>query len=289
LSARLAETCWPPKEIHGFLHPSETRFLQRQWMEIPPSINEPDETRHAWRWAVKGDSPDPIVPLSVRIREMIPDVNLREFILGIRAKSAAALSRSWRYARSITYRACVIPIQVASWHFQYVSEYGSPGVYALPFAIKIFGRSVDVPNEVHLVYGSIYSSGDVTATGTAPTSFLLAYPAYLKLVGIFLAIFAMLAFDTVASITIGLVSDSLRWAGIGLVTVGCINFMLSDFGTTILSHGTAAALLLLTALSVIEKKARPVSDRSRQTSTVSRMVPNMLKNLISGPGCKVDF
>ena len=163
------------------------------------------------------------------------------------------LVRSWRYARSIVYRACVTPIQVASWHYQYVSDYGSPGVYALPFALKIFGSSINMPNKVHLIYGSIYSGGDVTSTGTAPTSFIMAYPAYLGFAGVILALMALLVFDAIASLTIGGLSDSLRWAGIGLVTVGCINFMLSDFGTTLLSHGTAFALLLMIALAIVEK------------------------------------
>ena len=175
--------------------------------------------------------------------------SIEEFGHGFRS-----LNRRYRqYAAAILYRMNVVPIQVASWHFRYVEEYGSPGVYALPFAIKFVGSSIDVPNLVHMVYGKIYSDGDQTSTGTAPTSFLVAYPAYFKLWGLCLAVGAMLLFDLLASTVLARTGPALRWAGIGLVSVGCINFLLSDFGTALLSHGTAFALILLMALAFIEK------------------------------------
>jgi hypothetical protein len=38
------------------------------------------------------------------------------------------------------------------------------------------------------------------------------------------------------------------------MAVGSANFMASDFGTTLLTHGTAAAILLLLMLSFTEKE-----------------------------------
>lgn len=166
--------------------------------------------------------------------------------------------RMGQYAIGIAYRLGRVPVQVASWYHLYVAEHGSPGVYALPLSSLLFGRRVIMPIRVHDAYYHIYSTGDRTSTGTAPTSFLLAYPAYLGFAGILLAMTALLFFDLLACAVLHRLPSSLRLAGIGLIAVGCMNLILSDFGTTMLSHGTAAALLLLFGLSFVEKR-RPRS------------------------------
>ena len=162
--------------------------------------------------------------------------------------------RIWQYTRAIAYRAAVVPLQVASWYYLYSTEYGSPGVKALPGAKPAFRPRVIMPKRIHEVYYPIYSLGDKTSSGTAPTSFIMAYPAYLGLAGIALSLACLLGFDLIASMVLGRCAGSLRWAGIGLVAVGCINFMLSDFGTTLLTHGSGFALLLLIGLTYTEKK-----------------------------------
>ena len=110
-----------------------------------------------------------------------------------------------------------------------------------------------MPIQIHEAYYPIYSGGDRTSTGTAPTSFLLAYPAYLGLAGIGLSLAAIIIFDLISCCILVRLGSALRAAGIGLLAVGSVNFMVSDFGTTLLSHGTAAALLLLFALSFTEQ------------------------------------
>ena len=166
--------------------------------------------------------------------------------------------RMGQYAIGIAYRLGRVPVQVASWYHLYVAEHGSPGIYALPLSSILFGRRVIMPIRVHDAYYHIYSTGDRTSTGTAPTSFLLAYPADLGFAGILLAMTALLFFDLLACVVLHRLPSSLRLAGIGLIAVGCMNLILSDFGTTMLSHGTAAALLLLFGLSFVEKR-RPRS------------------------------
>ncbi|MBP7032760.1 MAG: hypothetical protein KBI32_02800 [Phycisphaerae bacterium] len=162
--------------------------------------------------------------------------------------------RMGQYAIGIAYRLGRVPVQVASWYHLYVAEHGSPGIYALPLSSILFGRRVIMPIRVHDAYYHIYSTGDRTSTGTAPTSFLLAYPADLGFAGILLAMTALLFFDLLACVVLHRLPSSLRLAGIGLIAVGCMNLILSDFGTTMLSHGTAAALLLLFSLSFVEKR-----------------------------------
>ena len=163
------------------------------------------------------------------------------------------MHRMGQYTTAIVYRLGVVPVQVAGWYHLYVAERGSPGIYALPFSSVLFGRRVVMPILVHSAYYHLYSAGDRTSTGTAPTSFFLAYPAYLGFAGIALSLAALLLFDLTACVVIGRLHSALRLAGIGLMAVGCANFITSDFGTTLLSHGSAAALLLLYVLSFTEQ------------------------------------
>jgi hypothetical protein len=163
--------------------------------------------------------------------------------------------RMGQYAMGILYRTGVVPVQVASWYHLYSAEHGSPGVYALPLSSILFGRRVVMPIQIHETYYHVYSGGDRTSTGTAPTSFLLAYPAYLGLAGIGLSLAAILIFDLISCCILVRLGSALRAAGIGLLAVGSVNFMISDFGTTLLSHGTASALLLLWVLSFTEKES----------------------------------
>lgn len=169
-------------------------------------------------------------------------------------KSLKIAIRVWQYARAIGYRAAVVPLQVASWYYLYTTDYGAPGVNALPMANRLFGHRIIMPKRIHEVYYPIYSLGDKTSSGTAPTSFIMAYPAYLGFLGIALSLAGLIGFDLIASLVLGRCAGSLRWSGIGLVTVGCINFILSDFGTTLLTHGSGFALMLLMGLSVLENK-----------------------------------
>jgi hypothetical protein len=163
-------------------------------------------------------------------------------------------SRMGQYAVGIAYRLGVVPLQVAGWHHLYVAEHGSPGVRALPFSSFLFGQRIVMPIRVHEAYYHLYSGGDRTSTGTAPTSFILAYPAYLGFIGIVLSLIALLAFDLIVCRVFRRLRSSLRRAGIGLMAVGSANFMASDFGTTLLTHGTAAAIFLLLMLSFTEKE-----------------------------------
>jgi hypothetical protein len=164
-------------------------------------------------------------------------------------------ARMAQYAMGILYRLGAVPVQVAGWYHLYVDEHGSPGVYALPLSSILLGRRVIMPIRIHEEYYPTYSGGDRTSTGTAPTSFLLAYPAYLGFAGIVLALAAIIFFDFVSCIILARLGSTLRAAGIGLLAVASVNFMVSDFGTTLLSHGTAAALLLLLLLSFTERKS----------------------------------
>ncbi len=165
-----------------------------------------------------------------------------------------------RYFQAVLYRIFVVPVQVAGWYHLYVAEHGSPGLCAFPFTSRLCGNRVDMPLRIQEQYHHIYSGDDRTATGTVPTSFLLAYPAYLGFFGIVLSLFAVLVFDLVACSILALVSSHLRIFGIALLAITCVNFMLSDFGTVLLTHGAVAGLILLAILSYIEGKFRSLPD-----------------------------
>jgi hypothetical protein len=173
---------------------------------------------------------------------------------------AARIERMREYAVSILYRIYVVPLQVATWHFEYALDFGTPGMKALPGAALLFGERIVMPIRVHEAYYHLYAGGDRTSTGTAPTSFLLAYPAYLGWAGVLLAAFALIVFDGIASMIIRRLRG-LTWAGIGLIAGFSMNFLTSDFGTTLLSHGAFAGLLLMLLLARFEAR-KPSGDRS---------------------------
>jgi hypothetical protein len=144
----------------------------------------------------------------------------------------------------------VIPTQVAAWHYLYVEEMGSPGFAAMPFARRLTGSSVNMPELVYQKYGSVFAHGDKTSTSTSPTSFLLAYPAYLGVVGLVLSLLAVIITDIIVSVLLLRVPNALYPIGVGLAAVISFNFILSDFVTVMLSHGGAVAIALMAFFAV---------------------------------------
>jgi lipopolysaccharide/colanic/teichoic acid biosynthesis glycosyltransferase len=156
------------------------------------------------------------------------------------------IGRGLIYAKAIAYRAFVIPTQVATWHFLYAAESGHPGFAAMPMARYLSPTMINMPEVVYQRYGAVYSGGDRTSTSTSPTSFALAYPAYLGWPGILVAILAMVALDVVWSALLRRLDGPLLALSAGLLTIVGMNLILSDFVTVMTSHGGAAAIVLLT-------------------------------------------
>ncbi|VVT29530.1 hypothetical protein [Hoeflea sp. EC-HK425] len=171
--------------------------------------------------------------------------------LDIAPKTERAVDEAARsYLEGVIYRALVIPTQVAAWHFLYVEEMGSPGFAAMPFARRLTGSSVNMPELVYQKYGSVFAHGDKTSTSTSPTSFLLAYPAYLGVVGLVLSLLAVIITDIIVSVLLLRVPNALYPIGVGLAAVISFNFILSDFVTVMLSHGGAVAIALMAFFAV---------------------------------------
>lgn len=170
-------------------------------------------------------------------------------------------SRALVYVGPILNRIAVVPMQVASWHFLYAAEYGAPGVSGTA-AARLFGvERQNLPMIVYQAYGSVYSGGDRTATSTAPTSFLLAYPAYLGGVGIGIAVVLVLIFDLITCLVLVGVPPHVRAIGLGLAFMSCVNFLSSDFGTVLLSHGGAFAIATAAFVGAQEDRRQPVAKR----------------------------
>ncbi|CAD7050754.1 sugar transferase [Pseudorhizobium halotolerans] len=170
---------------------------------------------------------------------------------GLKSESKPAASSptlpqaTYSYVDGILYRALVIPIQVAAWHFLYVEEEGSPGVSAMPLIRRFSSEGVNMPELVYQKYGSVFSGGDRTSTSTAPTGFLLAYPAYLGLSGLLIALLAVMATDAFLTATTRRMAASVYPIASGLTVVMGFNFILSDYVTVMTTHGGAAALFLM--------------------------------------------
>lgn len=158
--------------------------------------------------------------------------------------------RAVRILEGTVRRALIVPVQVASWHFGYVSEAGRPGWRAMPFGRRIYGESLNIAELAYQRFGSIYSDGDKTATSTAPTGFFLAYPAYLGWGGLVLSLIIFIGLDAVIFGILRGMTVSQQGIALGLTSTLGMNLMVSDFVTTMISHGGAAAVALLSLFAV---------------------------------------
>jgi len=109
---------------------------------------------------------------------------------------------------------------------------------------------VNMPELVYGAYGVIYSGGDATKGSTSPTSFVVAYPLYWGWWGLLFAIGLVTGWDLVMSLLLRRLSTWLLPLAAGLTAVCCVNFMTSEFLTTMLSHGGAVTMLLVALLGV---------------------------------------
>lgn len=177
------------------------------------------------------------------------------------ARSAAAALkqmslRSSTMAEAVFNRVFVVPFQVSVWSFMYAETEEFDGLKTLPFARRMFGTSLNMPELVYQKYGTIYSQGDRTSTSTAPTSFFLAYPAYLGLGGFLLALVCIVALDLALARLGTWIDRSLIPLLVGVVLIMSMNFMTSDFVTVLISHGGAFGVALLASLGVITQWRR---------------------------------
>ena len=167
------------------------------------------------------------------------------------------LLRGLTFVEAIVNRAMVVPLQVASWHYMFVETEGSPGAAGIPMAGRLGGNLVNMPEIVYRKYGFIYSSGDRTSTSTAPTGFMLFYPAYIGVPGLMLAVVLVLLYDIAAVWLMRRVRPALSAVAAGLVLVAAMNLAVSDFLTVMGSHGGLAALLMMAVFILVDRFMPP--------------------------------
>ncbi len=145
------------------------------------------------------------------------------------------------HINGLFYRVIANPVQVASWHYLYVADYGPPGFLGLSIA-KVFSNNyISVPANVC----EIYYSGDKTSACTAPTSYIFTYPAYLGVSGLVIACLATIIFDIVISLLVKHSVKPFSDLTIGIMAVASVNFIVADYTTVIISHGAGAAIVIL--------------------------------------------
>jgi hypothetical protein len=162
--------------------------------------------------------------------------------------------RSLTFISAIFNRMLVIPFQVSIWNFMYAESEQFNGLKTLPFARRVLGESLNMPELVYQKYGSVYAAGDRTSTSTAPTSFFIAYPAYLGVGGFLLAMALIIALDLFLAKFARFIGVSLVPILIGGILIMCMNFMTSDFITVLISHGGAAGILVLLIHALLLKR-----------------------------------
>lgn len=166
-------------------------------------------------------------------------------------------SRGFTFLEAIANRAMVVPLQVAAWHHMYAETEPSPGLAGIPIFGRLGGNLVNMPETVYQKYGFIYSGGDRTSTSTAPTGFMLSYAAYIGWAGLALALALVIAYDVAACWLLRRVRPALAPLAAGLMLVIAMNLAVSDFLTTMGSHGGAAALAMLAVYLLIDRFRRP--------------------------------
>lgn len=189
-----------------------------------------------------------------------PSGTLNGMVRGDTVSKLGALPLSDRavtFFHALVGRMFIVPFQVSVWNFMYGETESIEGIKTLPFARRILGESLNMPELVYQKYGSVYSRGDKTSTSTSPTSFFFAYPAYLGLSGFLIALICVVALDFFMANMVRLIAfswSSLMPILVGIVMVMCMNFMTSDFVTVLISHGGAAGILLLLIHGLLLKK-----------------------------------
>jgi hypothetical protein len=159
------------------------------------------------------------------------------------------IRRGFTLLQAIVNRAFVTPMQVAGWHYMYAETEPNPGMAVLPFARRLLGFSANAPERVYQKYGVIYSDGDRTSTSTAPTGFLLMYPAYLGWYGLLLALGLVLIFDVFVTGLVRRLRPAMVPVAAALLAGVCVNFAVSDFVTVLISHGGLMAVALIALMA----------------------------------------
>lgn len=156
------------------------------------------------------------------------------------------LNRYFAYAQGLLNRIFIAPSNVGVLHFKYVENFGSPGEAALPFAIKIIGRSIDVPNEVFRTYIAPASGeSNQEISGTAPTSSFISWPAYYGPIGLIFALIFVIGIDAFVIYSRRRIDPGLEPIVTGLVVSGALLFATADFATAMLTHGFLASLSII--------------------------------------------
>ncbi|MEZ5690632.1 MAG: hypothetical protein R3D71_03075 [Rickettsiales bacterium] len=141
----------------------------------------------------------------------------------------------------LVYRIIATPLQVVSWHYIYVEDYGRPGLLGISIAKLFSPNYISVPAKVC----EIYYKGDKTSACTAPTSYLFTYPAYMGYLGLLLACVLTIIFDIFFSLLIKYTNRPFADLATGVVVISIVNFIVADFTTVIISHGTAIAFVMI--------------------------------------------
>jgi hypothetical protein len=147
-----------------------------------------------------------------------------------------------------------VPLQVAAWHYLYVTEHHSYGWGVIPFV----GKFYDVQNlaeQVYKAYGYTYSGGDLTSTSTAPTTFIISYGAHLGWTGVFLALSLLILLDAFSVKLVNGLFSPIKFAAFGFLGTVAINMMSSDIFTIMFSHGGFFGLCLFYVFKKISSRS----------------------------------
>jgi len=165
-------------------------------------------------------------------------------------------------ANNLVQRIFVTPFQVSTWHYLFAQSESYDRSLALPFAKKLFGKSINVAELVYQKYGTIFSKGDKTSTSTSPAGSLISYPAHFGYIGIIMSSLFIIVLDYVFC-CVGNSSDIVFAIKCGFVWSFAVNLISSDFVTTLITHGTISGFFVVIFASLITRHDRVDRFRPR--------------------------
>lgn len=159
-----------------------------------------------------------------------------------------------QYLVGIFNRAFVVPLNVGSWHMEYVQTHGYWGVAGIPKLANLVGVA---PVSTVEVIGSIYIPGRLYSS-TANVGYLFAYYSYFGLLSVFVSICGMFLLDSILLVLKRCPKAALL-PGLSAIMLTTLSFIQSDYSTVWVSQGFGFCFVFLGFLSALFPGANPAT------------------------------
>lgn len=157
---------------------------------------------------------------------------------------------AWDCLGYVGERAFVLPFKIGTWYLLHLQANGPIGIEAYPKLAWITrGEALDAPHQIGLLYAPlVYGYENSLPTISATAGFLFTSHAYLGLIAFPLTVFATLFLD-IALLAYRHVHPILLPALAGVLFIGTLQFIQSEYTVVWITHGFGVKLILALGLS----------------------------------------